>query len=145
MRKTTVEDITRFAENLYDFSPGMVDLEDYEIAYDEYMEDETTMSKKALFKPGFAYLASKGLVQEEKITEAYKIKRKRKRMPKRLKEKDGYKKFIYSGRIKDKIVIARKVKYKIREKAVIRYIDKRGRFVSVKKEKGLAVIRQKSK
>ena len=134
-RVTLEEDMDRLAENLFNkFGDKITDRSSFSQLYDAYMEGEDTADelKPKAFKAYVKFLAR----GKKRLTEVRKLKTKEVVTETFIKDKQ-FRREVYEfkvvGKVKGRIVFSRPSSFKIKGKVVTRFIDRKGRFVSVKK------------
>ena len=135
-RKTPIEDMERLAENLFNkFGDKINSKETFSQFYDSYMYGE--VSADALKPKVFAKYVRQAAKRAVPLKDVKRLKTKE--VVKEFRPTDGKVKVVKQefktvGRIRGKIVFARVSKFKIKGKPITRFIDRKGRFVSVKKK-----------
>jgi len=143
-RKTLSEDIDRLSENVYrNFRTTIQDRDSFNLAFNEYLTKEemgeglSHAQDTELRNKVWNRLSGKhdivGTPQPTRKEFKTTITQKTKAV-KPTKARPQYK-FVRLGRAKGKTLYARPTRVKIRNKYYKRFVDRRGRFVSVKPPK----------
>ena len=135
-RSPTDADIQRWAEAISD--PNITDIDTFETHWEDFFSEESyirndsslktrTFNRLRQLRPDIALERKRRRIRKQKglpPTTTKKFERKEK--PKRV--------FKITGKIKGKIVKAERTFVTVRNKAQLRYRDKKGRFVKVKRK-----------
>jgi hypothetical protein len=127
-RVTPPEEIERLAERIHsEFKDKIDDKETFNQAFEDYLEVTLTPKQKTT-------LRQKTFSEYAKLEPDVRrvVKKRKKRV---VRRKVPVKEFEIIGKQKGRIVFARKITIKVRGKSQTRYIDKRGRYVSIKKSR----------
>lgn len=119
-RITPIEEIERFAERLASAYPSIQTRLDYDLAFDDYMEQLTPAQDTILRENVWEHMTS----ANPNLSVVGKSQPK-------TKQKREYK-YEKAGKVKGKVVYARQDSYQIKGKKRIVYRDKLGRFVHVR-------------
>lgn len=157
-RRTGMEDYDRIAENmLKNYGDRIRNQKDYEYFFEEYMNGEDINSIESLKYKSWRYyeeragdsLRAKRNKQEQERYRREQQQKKRitRRARKRQipsttttiirKKEEPKRKYTFTGfgRVKGRIVEVRPIHIKIRGKKTVRWIDKKGRYASIKQKK----------
>ena len=133
-RRTTDQDYIRLAENIKNqYGRRISDRDSFDFAYNKYLAGE-----KIAQQPGFRDKVFRGYRQVSPKTSPRR-ERPEMRQATKLQEKsealkagEGY---IHTGQVKGKIVKARKDSVKVKGKTQVRYRNRKGQFVSIRRRR----------